>query len=128
MTTSAEQYREKAVEFLEQADRSYDATRVAMATSIAMVYAELAKTAPNTVSLTVSPNDIAEAVYGSPVPSSSAVPYIQDVDDTKMPSEFYVTYDEVNNVAAYEFLQRIIPTGYRLVNFDETDATFGRIN
>ena len=116
MTTSAEQYREKAVEFLEQADRSYDATRVAMATSIAMVYAELAKTAPNTVP------------YGTPIVPSGAVPSIQDVDDTKMPSEFYVTYNAADNVAAYEFLQRIIPTGYRLVNFDETDATFGRIN
>ena len=121
MTTSAEQYREKAVEFLEQADRSYDATRVAMATSIAMVYAELAKTAPNMVP------------YGTPIVPSGAVPsiHIQDApvtDDTKMPSEFYVTYNAADNVAAYEFLQRIIPTGYRLVNFDETDATFGRVN
>ena len=49
MTTSADQYREKAVEFLEEADRSHDPARVAKATSIAMVYAELAKTAPNTV-------------------------------------------------------------------------------
>ena len=119
MTTSAEQYREKAVEFLEEADRSHDPARVAKATSIAMVYAELAKTAPNTVP------------YGTPIVPSGAVPSIQDApvtDDTKMPSEFYVTYNAADNVAAYEFLQRIIPTGYRLVNFDETDATFGRIN
>lgn len=116
MTTSAEQYREKAVEFLEQADRSYDATRVAMATSIAMVYAELAKTAPDTVP------------YGTPIVPSGAAPSIQDVDDTKMPSDFNVTYGPSDNVQAYEFLQRIAPPGYRLVNFNEYEANFEKVN
>ena len=119
MTTSAEQYREKAVEFLEQADRSYDATRVAMATSIAMVYAELAKTAPNMVP------------YGTPIVPSGAVPSIQDApvtDEPKMPSEMSIAYNLGDNVQAYAFLQRIAPPGYKLINFDEYEANFQKVN